>query len=281
MGGDLTVYDMTKCSTEKYLYKIIDPRPVRYYAGNKNLAYCNNTIGLERGFVSTRSDKKVETEMNATKGISIAKGDGTGNNWTDMFYVDTEGNIHMKDAFIELVGTLSTILLNPDVGIKIISNDEDVFFLDPATGKLKFLGTIINSKFRNVDESMEVSFSSNEFRVLKVGSLTTIFSVSEFEGATWVSADGAANIMAITGDSVIEYGDRKFIGDNWGIFNNSATRQTAALLGSKTTTETAGATYTANEQAMLSNLKTDIQLIYNKVDGMLNKLAAYGLFEIV
>jgi hypothetical protein len=106
----------------------------------KEAIYNNVQIGPKRGFVATRSDKKVETEMNGTKGISVKKGDGSGSNWTDMFWVDTEGNLRMKDAFIELMGTLCTILLNPNVGIKISNGNGDILFFDPETGKLKIVG---------------------------------------------------------------------------------------------------------------------------------------------
>lgn len=58
---------------------------------SKGNVYNGCSIGPELGFVATRSDNLARAIMNATDGIKIQKGDGTGN-WTDAIYLDTSGN---------------------------------------------------------------------------------------------------------------------------------------------------------------------------------------------
>ena len=59
---------------------------------SKDNVYNGCSIGPDLGFVATRSDNLARTIMNATQGIKIQKGDGTGNVWTDVIYLDTSGN---------------------------------------------------------------------------------------------------------------------------------------------------------------------------------------------
>lgn len=58
----------------------------------KDKIYNGTRIGPENGFEAIRSDNLARTVMNATEGIKIQKGDGSGSNWTDVVYLDTEGN---------------------------------------------------------------------------------------------------------------------------------------------------------------------------------------------
>lgn len=53
-------------------------------------------INTSSGFLATRSDNKVRSMLNATYGIAIQKGDGTGGNWIDQFYVDASGILHAE-----------------------------------------------------------------------------------------------------------------------------------------------------------------------------------------
>lgn len=127
---------------------------------HKNKIYNGVHISAEDGFEAVRSDNLVRTILNATKGIAVQKGDGEGVSWADMFYVDTEGNLHMKDAYIELVGTLATILLDPSVGMKITNRNGDMFYIDPVSGKLMltgdatFSGDIITQKNAYVGDNL-------------------------------------------------------------------------------------------------------------------------------
>lgn len=58
----------------------------------KDKIYNGTRIGPEVGFEAVRSDKLARTVMNATEGIKIQKGDGTGSSWVDVVFLDTEGN---------------------------------------------------------------------------------------------------------------------------------------------------------------------------------------------
>jgi len=57
----------------------------------KESVYNGVSVGPENGFVAERSDKKARAIFNATEGIKIQSGDGQGN-YTDVVYIDTEGN---------------------------------------------------------------------------------------------------------------------------------------------------------------------------------------------
>ncbi len=57
----------------------------------KDSVYNGVSVGPENGFVAERSDKKARAIFNATEGITIQSGDGQGN-YTDVVYIDTEGN---------------------------------------------------------------------------------------------------------------------------------------------------------------------------------------------
>jgi hypothetical protein len=58
----------------------------------KDKIYNGTRIGPENGFEAIRSDNLARTVMNATEGIKIQKGNGSGSSWTDVIYLDTEGN---------------------------------------------------------------------------------------------------------------------------------------------------------------------------------------------
>jgi hypothetical protein len=59
---------------------------------SKDSVYNGCSIGPDLGFAATRSDNMARSIMNATDGIKIQKGDGTGSNWTDVIYLDVSGN---------------------------------------------------------------------------------------------------------------------------------------------------------------------------------------------
>ncbi|WP_376747909.1 phage tail protein, partial [Paenibacillus odorifer] len=58
----------------------------------KDRIYNGTRIGPEVGFEAIRSDNLARTVMNATEGIKIQKGNGTGSSWVDVIFLDTEGN---------------------------------------------------------------------------------------------------------------------------------------------------------------------------------------------
>lgn len=58
----------------------------------KDKIYNGTRIGPEVGFEAVRSDKMARAVMNATEGIKLQKGNGSGSAWTDVMYLDTDGN---------------------------------------------------------------------------------------------------------------------------------------------------------------------------------------------
>lgn len=58
----------------------------------KDKVYNGTRIGPEVGFEAIRSDKMARAVMNATEGVKLQKGNGSGSSWTDVVYLDTEGN---------------------------------------------------------------------------------------------------------------------------------------------------------------------------------------------
>src|SRR5665648_140285 len=96
---------------------------------SKDALYNGVKIGPDEGFVATRSDNKVKSVLNATEGISVQSGDGLGA-WENRFYVDVDGNIHLKDSYIDIVKGLVEVLVDPTVGLKITNNGIDVFYVD-------------------------------------------------------------------------------------------------------------------------------------------------------
>lgn len=90
---------------------------------------------------------------------------------------------------------------------------------------------------------------------------------------------GNISIYPAAGYECQIYGALRHGGSQLGFFNTlPVSQQTAALLGAKVTTEIAGSAYTSNEQLMLNNLKTDMQLVYAKIDGLITRFKSYGLF---
>jgi hypothetical protein len=58
----------------------------------KDKVYNGTRIGPEVGFEAVRSDNLARAVMNATEGVKLQKGNGSGSSWTDVIYLDTEGN---------------------------------------------------------------------------------------------------------------------------------------------------------------------------------------------
>jgi hypothetical protein len=101
----------------------------------------------------------------------------------------------------------------------------------------------------------------------------------DFAGSSVASqVNSTTGIHGFSGHAMIINNDQvMFDGDKWGVFGKSDVQQTAANI-TMTTTQTAGATYTANEQNMLNNLKADVTQLFSTVNGMIDKLQLYGIF---
>ncbi len=110
-----------------------------------------------------------------------------------------------------------------------------------------------------------------------------IITHSSGQGHLKLLNEGSGNIYISPLSSSYCYIDGKLLhrGSQLGFFNvGPVIQQTASLLGSKLTVETPDLTYGSVEVDMLNHLKADMQSVYTKIDGILNKLALYGLFNV-
>ena len=95
------------------------------------------------------------------------------------------------------------------------------------------------------------------------------------DGATgyWISIGGKYCASAVNFGDALHH-----IGTTLGFFNTAVTTKTAVADPSAVaTTQTAGATYTANEQTMLANLKSDVTALQSKLTSLIDALQSYGL----
>jgi phage minor structural protein len=75
----------------------------------QGIAYNNVKIDSSNGLVATKSDNKTRVILNATDGIKVQKStDGV--NWTDVFYVDTDGDVKFAGKLEGASGTFSGTL---------------------------------------------------------------------------------------------------------------------------------------------------------------------------
>ena len=104
----------------------------------KDNIYNGCRIGPTYGFEVVRSDN-LSRAFFRSDGLKIQKGDGTGVNWDDVFYVDGEGNLIM---------TGSIYILNTDgTGTIVDSYGIDPIYLD------YFKNMVYNSSFELLDDS--------------------------------------------------------------------------------------------------------------------------------
>lgn len=100
-----------------------------------------------------------------------------------------------------------------------------------------------------------------------------------------VKAGGTLNYAIYTGAGVVRFGgDLQHAGSKAGFYNKTAVAQPAVpTYTAIQTTQTAGASYTSNEQTMLANLKTDVTNLRAAIVALTNKFdqsaAAVGLLS--
>lgn len=125
----------------------------------KDSIYNGCRIGPEEGFVAERSDKKVKTVMNATEGFKIQQGDGSGGNWVDVVFMDTNGNAVFKgkvDAGQFVGGTITGAIITGAI----------------ITGATITGGTINVNTDAVIGEALRLYKSGNPYVVFKNMSVT-------------------------------------------------------------------------------------------------------------
>ncbi|TVX86083.1 phage tail spike protein [Paenibacillus agilis] len=137
--------------------------------------YNNTVIDAENGVVVTRGDKKVQTTLNATAGISIAQNVGDFHNprWENKFYVDDKGFLFAVDMSTHRLRILDAglgekitfdhkdgitinglkgeqIRLNANEGIAIDINQDKRLWIDTDSGTLRARKLIIEPEIGGV-----------------------------------------------------------------------------------------------------------------------------------
>lgn len=143
----------------------------------KDKLYNGAKIGPDEGFVATRSDNKVKSVLNATEGIAVKTGDG-GGTFANKFYVDTDGNVHLDDSFLEIIKGIVKILISPDDGIKIQNNGVDKFWVD-TNGVVNLRDMIATGAITGGTISGVTITAKDELRIKGNGDPGIIF---EYEG---------------------------------------------------------------------------------------------------
>lgn len=126
-------------------------------------------INTANGFEAIRNDNMVRTLMNGTYGIAIQRGDGSGGNWSDRFWVDLDGIIHAEELWANKIKIKNGVDVLIDADAKKIDFD-------------KFL-TVVGKLI--VGQSLEIRNSS--------GSDATI--VINGSGITVKGEDGSKTVM--------------------------------------------------------------------------------------
>lgn len=193
-------------------------------------------------------------------GFRIQKNMGTYDDvkWDDVFYLDLDGNIHMKDSYIDMNSGTNQIYIDPNVGIKVKKGNEDTFYIDQNTGELYIKGNLIAGKI-DIDTEVKVGDSISIGNPESEGNKTLNFenqgnpeaNITKYiNGELKVWCDDKITLAGYDGTSII---------GQVGFFDKEPImQQTATKLPSNATL-------------------TDVIV---KVNGILGKLENYGLIKI-
>lgn len=170
----------------------------------KNKVYNGTRIGPDDGFVATRSDNFARVIMNATEGIKIQKGDGSGNVWTDVIFLDTEGNGNFTGKLI------SSSFVGGSINI-----GSDNFIVDSD-------GNVTSNSMTVTGGSITITRSDNKAKVIISGTDGIKIQKGDGTGTVWtdvmyVDAEGNANFTGIITGGMIRSaaeGARIEISDN-------------------------------------------------------------------
>lgn len=157
------------------------------------------------------------------------------------------------------------------------------------------LGEINTTGTLTVGSTFKVGDVSNYCTISSLGNINTTgtltaegnFKVGDYDDYCTISSLGAINTtnsLTVKGNSTLNgftntiANALKHTGSTLGFFNAIPTIKTTVLAPSViTTTGTADATYSSNEQTMLGNLKTDVTNLRSKLNEIWDALDGYGL----
>jgi len=170
----------------------------------KNVVYNGIRIGPDDGFVATRSDNKARVIMNATEGIKIQKGDGSGNVWEDVIFLDTDGNGNFTGKLVS--SSFEGGSINIGSGNFIVDSD----------------GNVVSKSMTIIGGSITITRSDNKARVIISGADGFKLQKGNGSGTVWtdvmyIDAEGNANFTGIITGGLIRTaaeGARIEISDN-------------------------------------------------------------------
>lgn len=170
----------------------------------KNKVYNGTRIGPDDGFVATRSDNKARVIMNATEGIKIQKGDGSGNAWEDVIFLDTDGNGNFTGKLVSSSFEGGSI----DIGSGNFIVDSD--------------GNVTSNNMTVTGGSITITRSDNYAKVIMSGTDGFKIQKGDGTGTVWtdvmyIDVDGNANFTGIITGGLIRTaaeGRRIEISDN-------------------------------------------------------------------
>jgi hypothetical protein len=267
----------------------------------KGKLYNNCSISAENGFMSVRSDGRAKMVANSTEGFSLFSGEISGS-LARNFFVDTNGKIIAKKIEIDGSGTFAGDLIAAGgtfAGSITIGSGNDVFkangsegiwlgkadfddapfsvdldgnliayngkFVDGSISGSKFYGSNENSAYIKIGAGGQSNLGDfqlfrgspgGNYPVFKIYDAISIIGLHAGTG----SASPAA-FLTTNGANTDAYGMWRFRGDGIGFFGATpVTQQTATLIPTPSTA-------TAHDCAV-------------KINGILEKLCLYGLFDI-
>lgn len=274
----------------------------RHYNGVK--------ITRAKGIEVLRNDGKVEVSMSATDGIRIQADRNDQGYLTDVFYLDTNGNLKIvSDDFVTFEslsepgatvinggnittgyieadrirgGELSGVTINVDTdghfgeniylgGMNGVRIENDGGAFYLRVGGLRAL-RFYNNGF-DVDGSIGVYEGSGIFTHYGVTSETSsrVDNIRFWSDIIRIWQPGSAGVTEI-------WGRLDHRGDRLGFFNvTPVARQRVNAPTPIQTTQSANTTYGSNERTMLNNLRVDVVNLRNRLYDVIDALYAYGL----
>lgn len=157
------------------------------------------------------------------------------------------------------------------------------------------MGQITTTYTLNVGSTFKVGDASKYCTISSIGTITTTggatiagtFKVGDASDYCTISSLGAINTkssLTVAGNATLNgftntiANELKHTGNTLGFFNATPKIKTTVLAPSAiTTTGTADATYSSNEQTMLGNLKTDVTNLRSKLNEIWSALDGYGM----
>ena len=225
-------------------------------------------------------------------GPTFKQVDGCSFNSSETTKFDSSGNLTVTENTSFGVSNNVTI---SSTGAVIISSGSFKVGGSTSYCTISTLGTIYTTGTLTAEGNFKVGDYDDYCTISSFGDINTTgtltvertFKVGDYDDYCTISSLGAINTtnsLTVKGNSTLNgftntiANALKHTGSTLGFFNAIPTIKTTVLAPSViTTTGTADATYSSNEQTMLGNLKTDVTNLRSKLNEIWDALDGYGL----